>query len=230
MKSAIARYDHAFFCSLRDRRLFSARSSSVLPNAVQTLPEAPRAPDGSAGNILIVGSLWYAPNRHGVDWFLERCWPEIAARCPALSLRIVGPAPAGERKRWAGAVRTEAPGFVDDLGAEYAAALFAIAPIHYGGGTCIKFLEAAAHSRACIATGYVFSAFDADFKEGYSAVVARDARQMIESSVRLAGNAERRNEIARRAFEATANLYNIERFTQTVQQAVRRVMTHSAGG
>jgi glycosyltransferase involved in cell wall biosynthesis len=172
--------------------------------------------------------MWYAPNRQGVDWFLDRCWPAIAARCPALNLRIVGPAPAGMRERWARAVRTEAPGFVENLAAEYERASFAVAPIRYGGGTCIKFLEAAGFVRACVVTGHVFAAFDSDFRDGYSVAVASDDRQMIEACVSLFENSGRRNEIARRAHETVTKLYTVERFTNTVQDAVRRLMSPSS--
>ena len=44
----------------------------------------------SPSTILIVGSMWYAPNRLGLEWFLKNCWPRIADRCPHLSLRVVG--------------------------------------------------------------------------------------------------------------------------------------------
>lgn len=221
-RAAIARYDHVFFCSRRDRDLFSVRSSSVLPNAVQ-LPRVPAEdPDGSAGNALIVGSMWYPPNRQGVEWFLERCWPEIAARCPALNLRIVGAAPSRDRQRWARAVRTEAPGFVEDLDAEYSRALFAIAPVHYGGGACVKFLEAAAHRRACIATGYVAAAFDSNFREGFSTLVACDARSMVGACVTLCADIRRRRAIAANANQTVTRLYSARRFTDVVREALRR--------
>jgi hypothetical protein len=67
--------------------------------------------------------MWYVPNRQAIEWFLDRCWPAIAARCPDLILRIVGPAPIEWRRRWMRVLQTEAPGFVEDLRAEYSRAL-----------------------------------------------------------------------------------------------------------
>ena len=29
-------------------------------------------------------------NVAALDWFIERCWPEIAARCPAAKLVVCG--------------------------------------------------------------------------------------------------------------------------------------------
>ena len=222
-KAAIRKFDHAFFCTERDRSLFPCRSSSILPNVVRLPVEPAAEPLPAGGTALIVGSMWYAPNRHGLDWFLEQCWPAVAARCPALTLRVIGAAPPEERRRWERAVRTEAPGFVEDLRGEYARALFAIAPVHYGGGTCIKFLESAAFGRPCIVTEYVFEGFSADFRDGRSVLVARDARSMAEACVNLYENAERRRAVAEQAYDTVRRVYTVERFKGVVHDAVREL-------
>jgi Glycosyl transferases group 1 len=227
-KTAIRKYDHAFFCTARDQELFPCRSGSILPNVVHLPPEPPAAPHNAAATALIVGSMWYAPNRQGLNWFLEQCWPAVAARCPALTLRIIGAAPPGERQQWERGVRTEAPGFVEDLSAEYPSALFAIAPVNYGGGTCIKFLESAAFRKPCIVTAYVFEGFNADFRDGESVIVARDARSMVDGCVTLYENAERRRAVADRAYDTVRRLYTVERFKGVVQNAVRKLLAAPA--
>ena len=168
--------------------------------------------------------MWYPPNKQGVEWFLEHCWPAVAARCPDLLLRIIGPAPVEDRRRWERTIHTEAPGFVDDLGQEYARALFAIAPVHYGGGTCIKFLEAAAFRRPCIVTKYVFAGFSADFRDGHSVLVARDAAEMQRACIRFYEDAEQRRTVMERAYDTVSRVYTIERFRSTVQAAVRGLL------
>jgi glycosyltransferase involved in cell wall biosynthesis len=220
-KTAITGYDHVFFCAARDLALFRCRSSSLLPNVVR-IPAGP-APGtrGDGATVLMVGAMWYPPNRNGVEWFLRHCWEEIAARCPELTLRIVGPASADIRARWEQAPRTAAPGFVEDLAAEYANARFTIVPVHYGSGTCIKFLESGAHGKACVITDQVRAAYEPDFQDGESVVVARDARGMIDSCRVLYEDAARRSAIAKRAHDIVTRSYTIERFTQTVRDTVR---------
>ena len=219
-RMAIRRFDHAFFCTARDRDLFECRSSSILPNVVRLPAEPPAITDQHAVTALIVGSMWYAPNRQGLDWFLANCWPAIAHRCPALRLRIVGPAPVADRSRWENSIRTEAPGFVEDLEAEYSRALFAVAPVHFGGGTCIKFLESGAFRRACVVTGYVFEGFKPDFTDGQSVVVARDAAGMIEGCVSLYSDADARRSIADQAYETICRRYTVEKFRAIVREAL----------
>src|SRR2546430_805376 len=90
---AIKRYDHVFLCAARDEPLFRCRSKSTLPNVVPTRASSQPASQNASPTALIVGSMWYPPNKQGVEWFLEHCWPAVAARCPDLLLRIIGPAP-----------------------------------------------------------------------------------------------------------------------------------------
>ena len=220
---AIGGYDHVFFCAARDLALFRCRSSSLLPNVVPIPSEPAPGTNGEGATALMVGAMWYPPNRSGVDWFLEHCWDEIAARCPGLSLRIVGPASVDIRARWARSQRTEAPGFVDDLAAEYANARFAIVPVRYGSGTCIKFLEAGAYRKACVVTGEVGAAYEGDFRDGESIVIARDAASMVEACTALYEDAARRRAIASRAHAIVGRSYTVERFTKTVRDAVQAI-------
>ena len=223
-RRAIRKYDHAFFCSRRDERLFRARSSSVLRNAVRIPAEAPAAPRAARGSALIVASLWYAPNRHGVDWFITHCWPAVARQCPGLKLRIVGAARPEDLRRWSRAPRVEAPGFLHDLAGEYAKALFTVAPIHHGGGTCIKFLEAGAFRRACVTTAQAFEGYSDDFRHGESAFVARDAEEMVRACAALYADVELRRAIGQQSHDVVTRLYNVERFRKTVGEAVHAVL------
>ena len=224
-KIALKRYDHVFFCSPRDQRLFAPGAGSILPNVVPEHPQNSSVGSAEAASLLIVGSMWYAPNRLGVEWFLRDCWPAIAARCPGLTLRIVGPAPAELRERWERSPRTEAPGFVDSLSAEYARAMFAVAPIHYGGGTCIKFLEAAAYRRACVITPRVLGGFEPDFEDGGSTLVASNANEMVERCARLWEHRELRDSIAEKAHRIVTERYSVARFKAVVRTAAQRLLS-----
>ncbi len=223
-KIALGQFDHLFFCSPRDQTLFASRSSSILPNVVACRQEYRALPDCHEPAALIVGSMSYSPNRQGVEWFLERCWPAVAERCPSLKLRIVGAVPSPVQERWSRVPRTEVPGFVADLADEYARALFAIAPVMYGGGSCIKFLEAGAFGKACVVTRHVWKPFCEDFREGESVLVGRNAGGMIAACTALFGNSEYRAAVAQRSREIVARLYTPERFRSAVISAVRKIM------
>ena len=223
---AVRRYDHIFYCSPRDLRMFPRQGSSILPNVVRA-PVMPLSPaPGSDAAVLIVGSMWYPPNREGVDWFLRDCWPAISDRCPGLNLRIVGSVTAGDRDRWQTSPRTHVAGFVEDLAAEYARALFVVAPIQHGGGSCIKFLEASAFGRACVVTRRVHSAFTGQFRDGDSVAVAHDAGHMVEKCTALFADARLREGLAERAYAVVSRLHNVQVFDQAVRDAVLQLLPH----
>ena len=131
----------------------------LLRNVPWRLPaETPPAAPAASRQLLFVGSLWYRPNAEGVNWFLAQVWPKVLQDEPGARLLLVGAAAPSVRARWTTHPRVQAPGFVDDLGAAYAASAAVVAPIHSGGGSNIKVAEALAHGRACITTEFAFVA------------------------------------------------------------------------
>ncbi|MGF1500418.1 MAG: glycosyltransferase [Paracoccaceae bacterium] len=88
------------------------------------------------------------PNTEGLAWFLREVWPRVRARLPEARVRVVGAA----ARRTAEADGVERVGFVEDLGAEYAAATLAIVPLFIGSGLKIKLVEALAAGLPVVAT------------------------------------------------------------------------------
>jgi glycosyltransferase involved in cell wall biosynthesis len=91
----------------------------------------------------------WPPNREGLSWFLERVWPEVRKRRPEARLKVAGSGEAGwlsahEGFDWLGRITC-----VEEL---YRDAHAVIAPVHFGGGTKIKVVEAFSHGRPVFAT------------------------------------------------------------------------------
>ncbi|MBK7674442.1 MAG: glycosyltransferase [Candidatus Accumulibacter sp.] len=179
------RFDAYFFVSKRDQARHPELSAVILPN-IPFNPPAQPYPQTDSSTLLFVGSLWYAPNREGIDRFLARCWPAIKAAQPKARLLLVGAASAGIRKAWEKYPDVSAPGFVDDLGDAYRNAAFTIAPIYSGGGTNIKVLESLAYGRACVTTPHCADAFEKDLAHGLS--VAGDDATLVRLCIELLCN------------------------------------------
>lgn len=174
-RQQLDRFD-AFFCvSRRDQNALPGMPSTVLPNIPFNPPSQP-FPATPGTTLLFVGSLWYAPNREGIDHFLAHAWPDIKAARPDTRLLLVGAAPAQVRQRWASHAGVSAPGYVEDLDAVYRDAAFCIAPIRSGGGTNIKIIESLAYGRACVTTPHCADAFEEELGGAGLAVAADDAR------------------------------------------------------
>ncbi len=219
----LKRFDAFFFVSQRDQARHPELHSVLLPNIPFNPPDQP-LPQTDSSTLLFVGSLWYAPNRDGIDRFLARCWPAIKAAQPQAKLLLVGAAPPALRQAWEQHPDVAAPGFVDDLGEAYRNAAFTIAPIYSGGGTNIKILESLAYGRACVTTPHCASAFKSDLANA-GLGVARDDLDFIQLCVGwLADINSRRNAsdkgYARIEEHYTRNLFR-ERVTRLFTACLR---------
>lgn len=154
----LPRFDTFFFVSARDQARHSSLHSSILPN-IPFNPPAQPFPQTDSKMLLFVGSLWYGPNRQGIDRFLQHCWPSIKEVVPDATLLLAGAVSPDIRRNWEKHPDVYAPGFVDDLAEAYRDAAFTIAPIYAGGGTNIKILESLAYGRVCVTTPRCADAF-----------------------------------------------------------------------
>ncbi len=122
-----------------------------VPNGYAASPAAGEAPPPEPFRVLFVGSLSYGPNHEGLGWLVEAVWPSVRSRHPEAVLRVVGGGlddahPAHETEG------VEVLGRINDLTPELQRASVAVVPIHWGGGTRIKILEAFAHGVATVST------------------------------------------------------------------------------
>ena len=71
------RADHTWFCCERDHALFDLPAASVLPNVapIHTASETPALTEAPV--VVLVGALWYRPNRDALEWFITHCWPRV---------------------------------------------------------------------------------------------------------------------------------------------------------
>ena len=173
-RRAVARHDHAFVVHVADAALVTARASSLLPNVSQARLEATPPPPPTP-QVLFVGALWYRPNREGVDWFLRAVWPSVRRAVPQARLTLAGAARTQWRRGWEAHPGVQAPGFVPDLQQAYAEATAVVVPIHAGGGSNIKVLEALAHRRPCIVSSFAAAGFGAALRDGVHCLTANDA-------------------------------------------------------
>lgn len=118
----------------------------LAPTACEPAP--PTAP-GDPARLLFVGSRT-APNTHGLEWFLEQCWPQLKAAAPATQLDVVGTVGTDFTGRVPDGVNLM--GLVPDLGPFYARAGIVMSPLRFGSGLKIKLIEALAMGRPVVAT------------------------------------------------------------------------------
>lgn len=151
------RAGRTFVASVEEARRLACRHAGLRPRVIRNAVQIPRLrPEARPANgnvLLFVGALGYAPNAEGVAWFARAVLPRIAAQRPGpVRLLIAGASAPPAVAALARHPGVDLLGFVPDLAPLYARATLALAPLHSGGGTRIKLLEAAAHRVATVAT------------------------------------------------------------------------------
>ncbi len=145
-----------FVASPTDAGKIGRKSVTLLPNSPTKIDATVIDPLGPSGQIhqlfLIVASFSYPPNIDGCQWFLDNCWPHVLEKLPSAKLRIIGCIPDAIATQWSAVPQTEVLGFVRDLDPHYKECTLVVAPVHWGGGTKIKVLEAFAYGRSVVGT------------------------------------------------------------------------------
>lgn len=207
--------ERTFVCSPADRdylrRALRADGITVVPNAVP-MPEPLPLPDAPRG--LFLGSLSYSPNRNAAAYLMREIWPRVRQRIPEASLTIAGPKPEAVPGHDSPPDGVTFAGFVDDLGALYAASRVVCTPILSGSGTRIKIIEAAAHSRPIVST--TLGAEGLDLVDGRQILLRDDPESFAEAVATLMLDEDRAVSLGRAARDAVRETYDHERVVERV--------------
>jgi glycosyltransferase involved in cell wall biosynthesis len=127
-------------CSDADREYLDSNGPvHVIPNGFEApLAEPVRTPTVPP-RVGFIGLFDYLPNRMGIKWFVDQCWPAIKHRVPSAELRLVG-------RHTDGALCPAGPdihglGYLKDPEREMATWSLMVVPIHIGAGTRVKIAE-----------------------------------------------------------------------------------------
>lgn len=202
----LRRFDAVIAVSDRDQAQFKKNYGvdvATIPTGVDLDFFGYRTPPEAADNFnfVITASMDYYANIDGIQWFMDACWPHIAAAEPRAQMIVVG------RKPDPGLVRAAADrklpwtftGFVDDVRPYVHDSAAYVIPLRVGGGTRIKAYEAMALGCPVVSTSVGMEGLQvapgqdyllADDPEAFAAA----ALQLLRDSrlrVRLAQNARR---------------------------------------
>jgi glycosyltransferase involved in cell wall biosynthesis len=156
-RGALDRFDTAVAVSERDadvfRKEYSTRNVQVIGTGVD-LEFFSYAGPGSSDHVVFTGSMDWLANRDGIDFLLERIWPNIAREVSSARMTVVGRDPppwlARKAERWGSS--WQLTGFVDDVRSYVHAAGVYVIPLRVGGGTRLKVYEAMAMGCPVVST------------------------------------------------------------------------------
>jgi polysaccharide biosynthesis protein PslH len=136
-----------------DRRYFSLLNSSlrtmVLPYASELPPLSQKAPQ--ADTVFHLASMDWEPNRQGLRWFIDYCWPLIRKQNSNAVLHLGGKSLAVNDPAFSGP-GIKVHGFVENANEFMNQYLVMIVPLFSGGGMRIKLVEAMALAKTIVTT------------------------------------------------------------------------------
>lgn len=195
--------------SERDARLLGV-DAVVVPNGADVPPVTTEV--RADGDLLFVGAMDYPPNREAVEWWAGEVWRD---GLPPLTVagRNAGALPPLPGVKVVGEVESVAP--------LLERAALVVVPLHSGGGTRLKVLEAFAAGRPVLSTTKGVEGLDVDG----ACVIADDPASFGAAVTRLLGDLPRRRALAaagRTVAEHHAWGPLGERFAEAVLSSPRR--------
>ena len=195
-----------------------------LPNISKLPPLSYKVDNKDRKDVFTVGKMSYSPNSDGVTRFLEQVWPSFHERYPDTQYFIVGKgAPEVDVKLWNSFEGVKYLGFVEDLESLYEKTLATVVPVYSGGGTCIKTLEAMAHSRACLSTKFGARGLSKDvINEEKGILLFEDAESFINAYNKVL-DVKRREKIERQGKNFIISSYSIDSFNKAVNDVMSKL-------
>jgi polysaccharide biosynthesis protein PslH len=221
----VRRFHHVLAVSEQDRYAMAAMVDpariSVIPTGVD-LAKYRYNPEARATTPLVVftGSMDWAPNIDGVEYFCRDIWPRVLEQVPNARFRIVGRDPHARVQKLASA-SVEVTGTVSSIVDHLGEAAVVVVPLRIGSGTRIKIYEGMAMGKATVSTG--LGAEGLDVRHGRDILLADDPRQFAEYVIRLLCDEETRRQYEAAA-AATAQKYDWSVITEHLIEALYRTI------
>lgn len=131
-------------CSEEDHRYLTELGVEVpvhvIPNAFEKPDPEPVRNPVVPPRIGSIGFFEYAPNRDGIQWFVDQCWPRIKAAVPDARLRLIGK--GSDAIRTLAGTDVDALGWLTDPSDEIRTWSAMAVPIRIGAGTRVKIAQA----------------------------------------------------------------------------------------
>ena len=169
--------------------------------------------------VIFTGNLRYRPNRHAVEFFLEKIFPLIRKQVPEAKFEVVGTEAEKALERYQGTPGFEAVGFVPELRQYLANATVAVAPLTVGSGVSNKLGEGFAVGTPVVATPLACG--DLPVKDRKHLLIASEAQQFADCVIELLKDVRLRRAIATRARRLVREQYDWEIVSRKMEDVMR---------
>lgn len=228
------RFDAIAVCSENDKEYLSgiSRESGAVSSRIHVIPNGFDPPvrvverrATSPPRVGFIGACGFAPNRHGVEWFIREIWPRIKLDVPDIRLRLVGKQSDEGFPKLGPDI--DGLGFVADPAEEIATWSAMIIPIRYGGGTRVKIVEA--FSRRCPVVSTSVGAFGYEVVNGQHLLLGDHPEEFSAACVQLIKNPSLGMQISESAWEKYLRNWTWDSIGPSVSKAVENCLSKKQG-
>jgi glycosyltransferase involved in cell wall biosynthesis len=178
------------------RDMGAAAPVHVIPNAFAKPSSEPVRCPAVPPRVGFIGLLEHFPNRDGIHWFANKCWPKIKQEFPNARLRLVGIGSDGPQKHDGADV--DGLGWLADPTSEISTWSVMVVPIRIGGGTRVKVAEAFA--RKCPIVSTPLGAYGYEGRDGHNMYLGDCPESFADKCILALREPERAAEMADRAW------------------------------
>lgn len=232
---ALRAFDSVVAVSDRDARFFTESygiaESHAIPTGVDLDFFSYQAPPAVSAEtpptVMFTGSMDWAANIDGIQFFLGQVWPKVIAARPDARFQIVGRNPPAALRALALAQKNvEFTGFVDDVRTYVHKAHAFVIPLLVGGGTRIKAFEAMAMGCPVVSTAIGIEGLGAQQDVHY---LERDEpAAMADAVLALLSDASLREGLAQRARQLVQEQFGHEKAARVFEQICLNTLRGSA--
>ena len=188
---------------------YGVKRVEAVPTGVDADYFQARTPVPPAADLVFVGSLDWAPNIDGIDWFQREVLPLILRRKPDCSVAIVGRKPPRViqelRSRYPG---VQVTGTVPDVRPWLWGSKVSIVPLRVGGGTRLKIFEAMAAGIPVVST--TIGAEGLGARDGDTIRIADTPEDFAAACITLLDDAAERERLRDQALQMVTEKYSWE--------------------
>ncbi|CAN7662203.1 glycosyltransferase family 4 protein [Pseudoduganella sp. LjRoot289] len=224
-------FDSVIAVSERDARFFTeayqVASSHAIPTGVDldffSYQEPPAVDAAAPPTVVFTGSMDWAANIDGMQFFLGQVWPKVLAARPEARFVIVGRNPPASLQALARTTsNVEFTGFVDDVRTYVHAAHAFVIPLLVGGGTRIKAFEAMAMGCPVVSTAIGIEGLDAERDVHY--LERDDPASMADAVLELLADKALRDGLAQRARKLVEERFGHEKAARVFEEICLRTL------
>jgi len=191
------------------REWYGLKRAEAVPTGVDADYFKVRSPVPPVADLVFVGSLDWAPNIDGIDWFQREVLPLILQHKPACSVAIVGRKPPRAiqelSNRYPG---VQVTGTVPDVRPWVWGSKVSIVPLRVGGGTRLKIFEAMAAGIPVVST--TIGAEGLGARDGDTIRVADTPEDFAAACIALLNDGAERKRLRDRALQMVTEQYSWE--------------------